>query len=71
MLYVTGTYEEPMEYSGSYPNSNCLTCHDDTDAFVEGQSHQALSDDLRNDRVQCATCHGPPHPAPGDRATTE
>jgi hypothetical protein len=70
LLYVTGTYQEPMEYSGSYPNSNCLECHEETTPLVEGKSHQALMDDLLANRVQCATCHGPPHPTPDERVAT-
>ena len=39
LLYVTATWEEPIQYSGSYPNSNCLTCHEGTSKFDRGKSH--------------------------------
>ncbi len=70
LLYVTATWEEPIQYSGSYPNSNCLTCHEGTSKFDRGKSHQALANDLVRDRVSCSTCHGPPHPVPGERLST-
>ena len=67
LLYVTGTYDEPIEYSGSYPNANCTNCHAGTDQFKSVDSHSALRPLLASDQVSCTSCHGPPHPAPPDR----
>ena len=71
LLYVTNTYEEPIQFIGTYPNSNCLECHGGAPAFWEIKSHKALAEDLHQDRVNCVTCHGPAHPAPGERPTTK
>lgn len=68
LLYVTGTYDEPIQYSGSYPNVNCTNCHAGTDGFQSVQAHSALRPLLATDQVTCVRCHGPPHPAPPDRA---
>lgn len=67
LLYVTGTWNEPIQYSGTYPNSNCLACHVNTQEFEMVKSHVALTADLVSDRVSCVTCHGPPHPVPSER----
>lgn len=70
LLYVTSTYKEPIEFSGSYPNANCLECHAGQATFQEVTSHQALSDYLGTDQVGCVACHGPPHPVPGERVSS-
>lgn len=64
LLYVTRTWKEPIKYRGSYPNSNCLGCHEKTPKFDRVESHQALMTDLLADGIGCATCHGPVHPSP-------
>ncbi|MEE8623793.1 MAG: NapC/NirT family cytochrome c [Acidiferrobacterales bacterium] len=69
LLYVTGTWEDPIQYSGSYPNSNCLACHTGTQKFERVKSHNALASDLATNRVGCFTCHGPPHPVPSERVS--
>lgn len=67
LYYVTNTYQEPIKYTGSYPNSNCLNCHAGTSKWQQVKSHRALSTDLTTDRVTCVTCHGPPHPLSHER----
>lgn len=67
LLYVTGSYDKPIQYSGSYPNVNCTSCHGSDPDFRVVEAHTALRDRLASDAVSCATCHGPPHPAPPDR----
>ena len=64
LLYVTGTHADPIRYTGSYPNRNCLACHEGTALFERVKSHAALGPDLRADRTACVQCHGPPHPPP-------
>ena len=66
-LYITGSWEEPIQYSGSYPNSNCRSCHEGTPKFEQVNSHQALRPDLKIDRVGCPSCHAPAHLALGKR----
>jgi cytochrome c nitrite reductase small subunit len=70
LLYVTDSWEEPIEYSGSYPNVNCLECHAGTPKFERVESHHALLPTLTADEVSCTACHGPPHPTPNERPTT-
>jgi len=67
LLYVTGTWDEPIQYSGSYPNQNCVACHGGTEKFTEVESHISLNRELSTDRVSCTTCHGPAHPVPRER----
>ncbi|GIX07546.1 MAG: hypothetical protein KatS3mg115_1949 [Candidatus Poribacteria bacterium] len=71
LLYVTGTYQEPVQYSGSYPNENCLACHSQTSVWEEVRAHQLLKEDLTSNRVGCYTCHGPVHPAPPERTALQ
>lgn len=66
--YVTDTYPDPIQYVGSYANSNCLACHRGTNKWERVKSHQALLGELSTDRITCITCHGPPHPLPDERA---
>jgi cytochrome c nitrite reductase small subunit len=70
LLYVTRTWEEPITFKGSYPNSNCLGCHATGPAFREVESHSALREPLSNDEMGCFTCHGVPHPLRPERAGT-
>lgn len=67
LLFVTQTWDEPISYSGSYPNMNCTACHAGTTSLQEVQSHQALSSKLRANEVSCTSCHGPTHPTPNER----
>ena len=46
LYYVTGTYQEPIQYTGSYPNTNCLNCHGGRAGWERVKSHQALLPDL-------------------------
>jgi len=59
--YVTGQWEGPIQYRGTYPNSNCLMCHDGTPKYGRIGIHRKLSAALSADRVPCFKCHGPPH----------
>ena len=65
--YVTNTYPDPIQYVGSYANSNCLSCHQGTGIWERVKSHQALVGELSTDRIACIACHGPPHPLPKER----
>jgi cytochrome c nitrite reductase small subunit len=68
LLYVTRSWEEPITFKGSYPNSNCLDCHAPSPAFQAVQSHRSLADELRADEMACFTCHALPHPARPERS---
>ncbi len=70
LLYVTRTWEEPITFKGSYPNSNCLGCHAGNPGFREVESHRALRVELSTDQMGCFTCHGVPHPLRPARSET-
>lgn len=67
LYYVTNTYSNPIQFAGSYDNSNCLTCHQNTGKWEHVKSHQALAAEFSSDRIACIACHGPPHPLPQER----
>ncbi len=67
LLYITNTYNNPIKYTGSYPNSNCMYCHEETTKWKRVKSHQALVEEFSADRIACIRCHGPPHPLPHQR----
>lgn len=67
LYYVTGTYSDPIQFVGSYSNSNCMYCHEGTLKWEQVKSHQALQADFQNDSIACIQCHGPPHPLPHER----
>ena len=67
VYYITNTYSDPIKYKGSYENSNCLACHQQTTKWQRIKSHQALAEELNTDRIACIRCHGPPHPLPSER----
>ncbi len=67
LYYVTNTYSDPIKFTGSYANSNCLSCHAGTTRLNQVKSHQALAEELAADRIACTQCHGPPHPLPQER----
>jgi cytochrome c nitrite reductase small subunit len=70
VLYVTRSWEEPITFKGSYPNSNCLGCHAGSPSFREVESHRALREALEGDQMGCFTCHGVPHPLRPARSGT-
>lgn len=67
LLYVTRTWEEPITFKGSYPNSNCLSCHATSPTFRAVESHRALQEPLARDEMGCFSCHGLPHPPRPER----
>lgn len=69
LYYVTSIYADPIQYAGSYDNSNCLDCHRGTAKWERVKSHQALAAEVAADRIACIACHGPPHPLPSERKT--
>ncbi len=71
LLYVTGTWEEPITYKGSFPNISCLECHIGTPKYDAVPSHHALSREFLADSVGCFTCHGPAHPTPLERTMVQ
>lgn len=70
VYFITNTYADPIKYTGSYENSNCLACHGETTKWKHVKSHEALAAELSSDRIACIRCHGPPHPLPSERTVT-
>lgn len=49
-----------------YPNENCTHCHTGSGkVWLAIPEHRAVEDEVRSDKVSCASvgCHGAPHPA--------
>jgi len=73
--YVTGSWAEPIEYHGRYPNANCIACHPEEPMFADSiPLHVALQDSIMADVVTCFMCHGEPHarrPAAGVTAESD
>lgn len=67
LLYVTRTWDEPIQHSGAYPNVNCYQCHGGTENYQNQRAHSAIREQLAADEIGCASCHGPPHPTPPER----
>jgi nitrate/TMAO reductase-like tetraheme cytochrome c subunit len=57
--------KEEIHIRKPFPNSNCMQCHStDVELWQQVPDHRAMLDDLRADRVSCASvgCHGYAHP---------
>jgi len=70
LLYIAGSWQEPIRHRGTFPNKNCLACHAGAQRFARVSSHAARAADLLADRIGCVSCHGAPHPAPSERGST-
>ncbi|MCG8307808.1 MAG: hypothetical protein MI975_10500 [Cytophagales bacterium] len=62
MRYITGTYQEPIEYKGEFNNANCMSCHEATEKFQEVKMHTPIMDQFHDNSVSCLNCHGRAHP---------
>lgn len=79
-LYYTQYHDMPIEQArrtitlrAPYPNDNCMQCHSTRDdLWLKGIDHKAALEDVRADRVSCASagCHGLAHPFFGPTAVT-
>jgi nitrate/TMAO reductase-like tetraheme cytochrome c subunit len=66
--YTTGHYETPIRIAHPYSNLRCLSCHGESQKFLEKHS----ADDrpaLISGKTSCLECHGPVHPPPEKRAS--
>lgn len=59
-FYTHGSDERPKLYK-PFPNRNCLSCHGGSARFESNQTHQALIEDLMQNKMSCLDCHGPSH----------
>lgn len=60
--YTTGTYQEPIQYRGHFPNHNCLKCHLGKRPFEGVKSHTTVRALLTSSAMSCLNCHGRSHP---------
>jgi nitrate/TMAO reductase-like tetraheme cytochrome c subunit len=63
--YTTGKYELPIKIARPYSNLRCLTCHGESQKFVNPEAHP--KEDIAKyltDETSCLECHGPAHPRP-------
>ena len=64
---VTGDYERPIRFRGTFPNANCLDCHLGARGYESVQVHRGLHELIVADQISCLRCHGRAHPSFHDR----
>lgn len=62
MRYITSTYHEPIAAGGAFHNTNCSSCHSDTENFEAVDVHQPLLNSFATNEISCLNCHGQAHP---------
>ena len=61
--YTTGRYELPIKIAAPYSNVRCLTCHAESQKFLNASGHpRELMPVLMDGGMSCLGCHGPAHP---------
>lgn len=67
---TTGKYEKPIKIARPYSNRRCLTCHAQSQKFLNPEVHP--KEDIAayvTGEISCLECHGPAHPpAPKEAA---
>jgi len=71
LLYVLGSWEDPIRHRGTYPNANCLACHQQAQRFARASFHASHLAELTSNKIACIRCHGAPHPSPEERPALE
>lgn len=61
--YTTGRYEVPIKIAHPYPNARCLTCHGESQKFLNSETKKPIMADLMSGKSSCLECHAPAHPA--------
>jgi nitrate/TMAO reductase-like tetraheme cytochrome c subunit len=64
---AVGAKAPPKLYK-PFPNGNCLQCHGNTFKYLEQPVHVPMIEALRNNETSCIDCHGPVHPAAGEKS---
>jgi nitrate/TMAO reductase-like tetraheme cytochrome c subunit len=65
--YNTGTYHLPLKMPEPFENTLCLKCHNGAKRFMAQDIHLEngkVSDELRSNKTECVSCHGPAHDIP-------
>jgi nitrate/TMAO reductase-like tetraheme cytochrome c subunit len=58
-------FHDEVRTAKPYPNANCQQCHSgQLKTFTETPEHRAMAEELKSNRVSCASggCHGVAHP---------
>lgn len=66
--FAMRTWPDPIQYRGTYPNANCLACHEGTPKYEGEEMHQLAADELHSDEGACIDCHVAPHPRDAEEA---
>jgi cytochrome c-type protein NapC len=64
-VHYLGDVPEKIKLYQSYPNYNCLHCHDDSRSYIDVSAHRRQSDELKTGRVSCLSCHRIAHDLDG------
>ncbi len=65
--YNTGTYHFPLKMPEPFENTLCLKCHNGAKRFMAQEIHLEdgkVSEELRTNKTECVSCHGPAHKIP-------
>ncbi len=66
--YNTRTYRLPLKMPEPFENTLCLKCHNGAKRFMAQDIHLdngQVSEELRTNKTECVSCHGPAHDIPG------
>jgi cytochrome c nitrite reductase small subunit len=61
--YTTGRYEVPLKIAQPYSNLRCLSCHGESQRFLNAPGKKEMMPELISGQTPCLSCHGPAHPA--------
>jgi cytochrome c nitrite reductase small subunit len=61
--YTTGRYEVPLKIAQPYPNVRCLSCHGESQKFLNSETKKPIMAELVSGKTSCLECHAPAHPA--------
>jgi len=60
--YTTGRYEVPIKIAQPYSNLRCLSCHGESQRFLNAPGKKEMMPELIGGQTPCLSCHGPAHP---------
>jgi cytochrome c nitrite reductase small subunit len=60
--YTTGRYEVPIKIARPYSNLRCLSCHGESQRFLNAPGKKEMMPELISGQTPCLSCHGPAHP---------
>lgn len=60
--YTTGRYELPLKIARPYSNVRCLSCHGESQKFLNSETKKPILADLTSGKTSCLDCHAPAHP---------